>query len=530
MSVNNTVTFPTGDRPTTDLNIGIVAAASFGLTALIFGIVYMMKGTFLRDLLIGRYENDPGRYIFQSITTFVWGLSTFYVIFKRIKIHKEFKALDEAGIPEDLDLEDLPTLLDLHRKLMKRAGMAKSIVHTRIAKALGMWINTQDFERTAQNSREENELDVFASDSSFRINRLFIWALPLLGFLGTIYGVSFGIGGFADFLRGDVTAEQIKYQVGLITQGLAIAFYTTLLGLICAGAASFPSLGAERKEEEMLGALDELIQERLISKMPSVKKAEFPVEHIKAIREGIADLQAHMAQPMQELARQIEDGFRRLPSPQRYEEIFATAISRAGDMIAERHSEFMIRYELRIGELGEALSGRLTEVANQFRSGADTMAGSLHTQADRLTANVERQLAHQQETQKAILATIDSASTREAARWKEVSDDLRRQVGEAAGQLGQAVQSLRDASALASRGADEAARGLASQMTKLVDVGARIEQMLHTAKAMEQALQGLSSADDFRKMISEMRQHLQASDDALKKFSRPKQIVLQESR
>ena len=30
------------------------------------------------------------------------------------------------------------------------------------------------------------------------MNRLFIWAMPLVGFVGTVYGVSYGIGGFAE--------------------------------------------------------------------------------------------------------------------------------------------------------------------------------------------------------------------------------------------------------------------------------------------------------------------------------------------
>ena len=121
--------------------------------------------------------------------------------------------------------------------------------------------------------------DAAASDSSFRRNRLFIWAMPLLGFVGTVYGVAAGISGFAAFLTGsNVKMEAITGQIGTITEGLAVAFMCTLLGLLTAGLAAFPSLMVERKEEEVLGEIDELVEDRLLSRMPSAEAQKaFPV-------------------------------------------------------------------------------------------------------------------------------------------------------------------------------------------------------------------------------------------------------------
>ena len=45
------------------------------------------------------------------------------------------------------------------------------------------------------------------------------------------WAVSKSIGNFADFLKGDVTAEQIKVQVRQITDNEAVAFYWTLFSL-----------------------------------------------------------------------------------------------------------------------------------------------------------------------------------------------------------------------------------------------------------------------------------------------------------
>lgn len=524
------VPYPSGERPDTNVHMGLVLVLALAASVGFFAMIAPLKGTFIRDLFIDRNDWDWGRVIFQFMTMFMLGMSIMTVVLKRGKVRKEFRALRELPLPDDLDMNDQPRLIAVYNEIAEMPDAHKRIVCTRVMRVLAMWINTRDFDRTAQYTRENAEMDVFGSDSSFRANRLYIWAMPLLGFLGTVYGVSYGIGGFAEFLRGDVTAEDIKFQVGLITQGLAIAFYTTLVGLWAAGGAAFPSMGAERREEVLLGEIDALIEERLISKMPSVKKTEFPVESILAMRQDIGHMAEALAAPLRDMVQSIEDGFKRMPSPQRYEEVFANAIARAGDLLNEKYGEFQIRYEVRVGELGEQLAGKLRDISERFQAGAGDVARELSGQARAIEASGARAVEQQAAAVQSYLGTLNQASEREAARWREVSDDLRKQVGDAASQLGQSVQALREASSLAARGADEAARGLADQMTRLVDVGTRIESLLQATRAVEIALGDIAASQDFRAVIGDLRKHLQATDDMVKRLSKPRQIVLTEAR
>lgn len=524
------VPFPSGERPNTHVNMGVVVLAALAMNAGIFALLYTLKGTFLRDLFMGREQIDTSRLVFQSLTMFMFCLSFMTVLLKRWKVSGEFRALREMPLPDDLDFNDIPRLVTVYNDIAAMPNWEKRMATTRVMRVLAMWINSRDFERTMQYARENSEMDLFASDASFRANRLFIWAMPLLGFLGTVYGVSYGIGGFAEFLRGDVSAEDIKFQVGIITQGLAVAFYTTLVGLWTAGGAAFPSMAAERREEQLLGEIDELIEERLTSRIPSVRKTEFPVEAIQSMKDDIAQLADALSTPLRDLITSIEDGFRRLPSPQRYEEVFAQAITKAGELINNKYSEFQIRYEIRVGELGEQLAGRLNEVAERFRSGAEAVAQRLEQQARAIEVTGARAVEQQSAAVNRYLETLDRASEREAARWREVSDDLRRQVGDASAQLGSAVEALRQAASLAARGADEAARGLAEQMQKLVDVGARIESLLQATRAVEVALGDIAATAEFKAVLSDLRRHLQSTDDLLRRLARPRQIVLAESR
>ncbi len=271
---------------------------------------------------------------------------------------------------------------------MSHPKLTDSLALTRMSRILAMWINTEDFGRSDQLARAESEMDAFSSDSSFRANRLFIWALPVLGFIGTVYGVSLAVSGFASFLQGAVTPEQIKVQVGEITTGLGVAFYTTMVGLISSTICAFPSLAVEKSEEGMLENVDAYVEDRLVSHMPSAGQQAFNGEALAdAIKQGFEGMQSSMKFPVDELAQAIDAGFRRLPNPDRYEEVFSRAIAKAGDLINQKYAEFQTNYERRIGELSSEFGGKLNEVSNGFSTATNRLADDFNKAQDR---NLER--------------------------------------------------------------------------------------------------------------------------------------------
>ena len=494
------VPFPSVERPGTTIKFLPILIIATAITIGIFGAIWPFKGTFIRDLMIGRQVASAERIIFQGLTTFCWALSTATIVLKFRRLKLERRMLASEPIPPDFDIMDEGQLAEMYEHLTNHPGYGKSITITRSAKVLAMWINSRDFERSAQLAKEENELDAFLADSSYRANRLFIWAMPLLGFVGTVYGVSYGIGGFAEFLRGQVTAEEIKFQVGLITEGLAVAFYTTLLGLWTAGAAAFPSLGAERKEESVLGDIDELIQDRLISRMPSVRKTEFPTEAFADIRSSIDMIRTTMQIPVDDLTRAINEGFSRMPDPRRYEEVFSNAISGAANVINQKYGEFMIRYEHRVGELGKEMAGHLATVSDSFREGAQRLAGELESRSQEIS-----KLGAQQASSLQAMHTPNLASL----------EDLRKQAVSTAD---------RHAARLA-----EAASGLDTQAQRILELGQRIDHILQVAKTVQTSMDQVAAGPAFRDTLEKLRGHLETTDQALKQLAKPKTIVLQEN-
>lgn len=588
MSSHLKVEFPPEERATTAVNIWLVLLGATILTLISFYGVYELcrwGKFFVRELMMGfgwdtklnkpTYEINWERVIFQFLTLWMFLLSIMNIVLKFGKLKKERKCLEGDWVPQDMNMRDFPALVKVHERLMAHPDLHNRLSLMRMARILSMWINTEDLTRVQAYAKQETEMDIYVSDSSYKANRLYIWAMPLLGFVGTVYGVSAGIGGFADFLKGNVTSEMIKVQVGLITEGLAVAFYCTLLGLVTAGIAAFPALGAEKSEEEVLSGTDEYVEDRLLARMPSSSESLLPSDDITAMRKGIDRMSGEKSMdavvnaireikidfPMEELSRAIEDGFRRLPNPDRYEEVFTRAITGAHDMIKVKYEEFARSYETRVGELGNAFASQLGGVAERFESGTSRVAEQLVGQAQAINALGSQQLqaigtAHQNLVQtfqdagvrnmeaiqsagakniEAIGAAhqnyasaISNLGAQETAKWQAMASEFRQLSAQLGQQFQQATAQLSQAAAQYGQRVEESSQALAAQMGRVVEVGTRIDNLLNASRAMETAFVNLGAGREFGDTLTTLRSHLTASDDLLKRLSKPRTIVLQE--
>jgi len=548
------VEFPSHERPHTEVNIVQMIGIAIVITVAVFGIAFAVGG-FVKDLFMGRDKILLDRVFFQSIITLVWALSTANVVMKMLLLKKERAAIAESGLSENLNMTDKEALIELYERIKSRPNITESLGLTRIARVLAMWINTGDFERTAQYAREQADLDAAMSDSTFRRNRLFIWAMPLLGFVGTVFGVANGISNFATFLhQSGVTMDQIKDAIGGITTGLAVAFFCTLLGLFTAGLAAFPSLMAERKEEEILGEIDELVEDRLLSRMPSTEAQKaFPVdEMVAAIRQGMEGMQTQSKFPVEELAQAIDAGFRRLPNPDRYEEVFTRAISKAGDVINQKYDEFAQNYERRIGELGSQLGGKLEGVASNFNNGTQRIMSELTKTQERnleiytkneqkladkfddLTEQLTRIAKEQSEqfgdAHEKYVGAIQELDRKEIARFEKMVQEFSQLSTRLADSFRQAVSSLETASTRYSERMQQSVESLNEQLEKVAQLGVEIDKVLRTTQVMEGTLRQVGSSDEFRQTLANLRSHLSTSDELLKQLSRPRKVVFQEAR
>ena len=96
---------------------------------------------------------------------------------------------------------------------------------------------------------------------SFSLPRFMVWAIPILGFIGTVWGISNGIAHFSNAMTdtNSVTdvSSMLKDNLPLVTNSLATAFDTTLLALLLSIPLMMFMLTLEKDEEAYLIDLDE---------------------------------------------------------------------------------------------------------------------------------------------------------------------------------------------------------------------------------------------------------------------------------
>ena len=97
--------------------------------------------------------------------------------------------------------------------------------------------------------------DAIALEGSYSLIRFITWAMPILGFLGTVLGITQSISG--------VTPEKLEHDLNQVTDGLALAFDTTALALALTMITMFFSFIVDRAEQGVLESVDRFADRQL---------------------------------------------------------------------------------------------------------------------------------------------------------------------------------------------------------------------------------------------------------------------------
>ena len=151
-----------------------------------------------------------------------------------------------------------------------------------------------------------SQIDANAVESSYTMIRVFIWAIPLLGFIGTVLGISEAVAGFSNSVAEAVDLDVMKQSIGAVTSGLGVAFDTTLLALVMSIFIMFPTSSLQKAEEDFLDRVDVYCEQhlgrRLDDRDPEVGDAAGGPEALASLTdvadgaaEGLAKLEANLS-------------------------------------------------------------------------------------------------------------------------------------------------------------------------------------------------------------------------------------------
>ncbi len=219
---------------------------------------------------------------------------------KWLGVLRRRKLLSVQYLPESTDLR---TGDEIDRVIAAVYAMARRlrdrILGPRIGRALEHFRARRDIKEVGDILQEESDAHSTAVHTSYALVRVFLWTIPVLGFIGTVMGVSSAIGGFAGFLARAQAIGDIQASLGEITTALAVAFDTTYVALILSVVVMIVMSAVEKAEQEQLAAFDDYCQKRLLRRLSNASANQIEImtsglrEALRdAMREGIPSIEA----------------------------------------------------------------------------------------------------------------------------------------------------------------------------------------------------------------------------------------------
>jgi biopolymer transport protein ExbB/TolQ len=233
------------------------------LTVVFYGAVVMpLSGTYFGELFGAR------GWVPYVISLFSFWAGVMLLLKYRLVVRqREVLELDllPARIGERITPENSAEFVAHLDELPPSTG-ANALVD-RIRRALRHFEARRDAREVVDQLASQTQADADGVESSYTMVRVFIWAVPILGFIGTVLGIGAAVGGFSESVGAAVDLDVMKDSIGSVTTGLALAFDTTLLALVMSILIMFPASSLQKSEEDFLAAVEDYCDERLVRRL-----------------------------------------------------------------------------------------------------------------------------------------------------------------------------------------------------------------------------------------------------------------------
>ncbi len=254
--------------------------------------------------------------------------------------------------------------------------------------------------------------DAMALDGSYALTRFLIWAMPILGFLGTVLGITEAIGG--------IDPEKMANDTSSITNGLTKAFDATALALSVTLVAMFFSYLVEKFEQSLLERVDQYVDAELSHRF--IRTAA-DISDSNALAVTAQELIEKQAALWATSLEKSEERWVELTSPH-VEEKWALAMQQALEGTLTRYAQRVMELEKKLLERHNGLLEGLARLTSVMKEGSRDHQVALARLTDAIGLSVEMmskiqsnegQLIRLQETLSQNLNVIASSQTFEQA-------------------------------------------------------------------------------------------------------------------
>ena len=204
---------------------------------------------------------------YAMIALFILGLTNLFVKWRKLTFQRRALAIELVPSGNNFALSR-ETAIDVLRRLQAAVDDPKRFVlFNRIERALLNLRNVGNLSDVSEMLRAQAENDEGHMDSSYGIPGGIVWVIPILGFIGTVTGLSGAIGGFGAVLNTNTEAASLRESLTPVTANLGVAFDTTLVALLLAMALQMLMTLLRKKEESFLDECRDYAHIMVISRL-----------------------------------------------------------------------------------------------------------------------------------------------------------------------------------------------------------------------------------------------------------------------
>ncbi|MEX0643397.1 MAG: MotA/TolQ/ExbB proton channel family protein [Pirellulales bacterium] len=190
------------------------------------------------------------------------------IVIRLLQLTPQFGALNRQLI--EVAPEHGQRVEDCGRLLEQLGRLPQRLRHTYIARRLSNAVTFVQRKGTADavepHLRHLEELDFVQIQSSYSLLRVIIWVTPILGFLGTVVGITIAVANLDPQAVAGLDPQTLEVSMSKVTDGLGGAFDSTATALVLTTILMFAMTGVKHVEDRLLARVDDRASAELIGR------------------------------------------------------------------------------------------------------------------------------------------------------------------------------------------------------------------------------------------------------------------------
>lgn len=238
------------------------------LTVAFYLIIH--QGWISNPLVVRYFAGHPVEYIETGL--FFVGLAA--IMLATFDVIGQFGSMHRIALPErGPGLTAIREVGPWLRQLQELSETVRdSYLGRRFRDALQFLERTGSAENLDAELKHLSDLAVEQQQERYALVRIVVWATPMLGFLGTVIGITMALGE----LSPTALVQTPEAAMESLLAGLSVAFDTTAIALSFSMVLMFCQFVTSRLESELLASVDARVNSELVGRFATISSASRP--------------------------------------------------------------------------------------------------------------------------------------------------------------------------------------------------------------------------------------------------------------